>query len=167
MGELHKWSSFGVIICLLILAVSATVSQKVLNVPLYETGRWWWVSLWDHPVLSVLTDFSSVYIYAVYLIIVYILYKLYRIFFVPLNRIRYLGDIGYASDGNIKDTVNRVRKQRIVGDIPPVYPNGWFGLIEGFKLQTGNVLNITVLGKKLCRYFIHGAYCNHLVNTVI
>lgn len=113
------------------------------------------------PVLTVLTDFSSVYIYAVYLVIVYVLYKLYRIFFVPLNRIRYLGDIGYASEGNIKDTVNRVRKQRIVGDIPPVYPNGWFGLMEGFKLQTGNVLNITALGKELQRYFIDAAYYNH------
>lgn len=77
----------------------------------------------------------------------------------PLNRIRYLGDIGYASEGNIKDTVNRVRKQRIVGDIPPVYPNGWFGLIEGFKLQTGNVLNITALGKELQRY--NATYYNH------
>lgn len=169
MGELHKWSSLGVIICLLILAVSATVSQKVLNVPLYETGRWWWVSLRDHPVLTVLTDFSSVYIYAVYLVIVYVLYKLYRIFFVPLNRIRYLGDIGYASEGNIKDTVNRVRKQRIVGDIPPVYPNGWFGLIEGFKLQTGNVLNITALGLNLAVFraedgkaHVVDTYCPHM-----
>ena len=146
MGDLHKCCSLGVIICILILAVSATVSQKALNVALYETGRRW-MSHWNLPVFTFLTDFTSVYTIVVYLALGYVLYKLYRVLFVPMNRIRYLGDIGYATDGDVKETVNRVRKQRIVGDLPPVYPNGWFGLIEGFKLEPGNALNITVLGK--------------------
>lgn len=77
---------------------------------LYEIGCWWWVLLRDYLVFIVLMDFLFVYIYVVYLVIVYVLYKLYCIFFVLLNRIRYLGDIGYVLEGNIKDMVNRVRK---------------------------------------------------------
>lgn len=147
MADLSKCGSLGVITCVLILAVSASVTQKVLNVPLYETGRLW-MSQWNSPAFSLLTDFSSVFTYIVFAVVVYVLYKLYGFLFVPINRIRYLGDLGYVSEGDIKETVNRVRKLRSVGDIPPVYPNGWFGLIEGFRIEPGNAQNISVLGKE-------------------
>ncbi|XP_061165165.1 cholesterol 7-desaturase nvd-like [Saccostrea echinata] len=168
MGDFSKCSSMGVIICVLILVVSASVTQRVLNVPLYETGRLW-MSHWNSPVWNLLTDFSTIYTYVAYAVIVFVLYKLHGILFVPVNRIRYLGDLGYISDGDLKETVNRVRKQRNVGDIPPVYPNGWFALLEGFKLQPGNVQNLSVLGLNLAVFrgedgvaHVVDAYCPHM-----
>jgi cholesterol 7-dehydrogenase len=147
MAEFSRYGSLGVITCVLILAVSASVTQKVLDVPLYETGRLW-MSQWNSPVFHLLKDFPPVFTYVTFAVVVYALYKLYGFLFIPINRIRYLGDLGYVAEGDIKETVNRVRKQRSVGDIPPVYPNGWFALIEGFRLEPGNAQNISALGKK-------------------
>ncbi|KAL3870478.1 hypothetical protein ACJMK2_038533 [Sinanodonta woodiana] len=53
-----------------------------------------------------------------------------KLLFDPIDRVRRLGNIGYQADGkwDMKEIANSVRKRRLVGEIPPVYPNGWFGL---------------------------------------
>lgn len=69
----------------------------------------------------------------------------------------------------MKEMANRVRRQRAAGDIPPVYPNGWFGLIEGCKVNAGDVKNISVLGLNLAVFrgedgtvHVIDAYCPHM-----
>ena len=34
-----------------------------------------------------------------------------------------------------------------VGDTPPAYPNGWFGIVESRSLKKGEVQHVTALGK--------------------
>lgn len=47
----------------------------------------------------------------------------------------------------MKEMVNRVWRQRVIGDLFLIYFNGWFGLIEGLKIKVGDVKNIFFLGK--------------------
>ena len=72
----------------------------------------------------------------------------YQVLFTPLNRVRLLGDVGYIPEGRLskKDLVNLVRKRRFVGDIPPVYPNGWFCLLESRDLAVAEAKMVSCLG---------------------
>jgi len=75
--------------------------------------------------------------------------RLCRLLLMPLDRVKHLGDVGYMSDGRqpMKDVIEQVRRRRAVGDVPPVYPNGWFAIIESRSLSVGAVKNIFCLGK--------------------
>ena len=79
-----------------------------------------------------------------------LLYYTYKLLFTPLNRIRMLGDVGYIAEGKMtkKELVNAVRKRRLVGDIPPVYPNGWFCLLESRDLPVKDSKMVSCLGKR-------------------
>jgi len=78
-----------------------------------------------------------------------VVYRLCRLLFMPLDRVKLLGDVGYVSDGrqSTKDVVEQVRRRRAVGDVPPVYPNGWFALTESRSLPVGHVKNVFCVGK--------------------
>ena len=147
-----KKSAIGFLLCLLAFAVSSSVSQKILEVPLLEVGNLWYRSFSTNSIISTLltyVDFCSIYTY-IYLIASCVAgYYLYQLFCVPLNRIRILGDLGYITEGkfSMKDMANTVRKSRMVGEVPPVYPNGWFGLTESWQLKKLETKNIQVLGK--------------------
>ncbi|ESO85922.1 hypothetical protein LOTGIDRAFT_130105 [Lottia gigantea] len=102
---------------------------------------------------------------------VMVLWKLYCLLFVPLNRVRKLSDVGYLTDPGFskRETANNVRKRRKIGDIPPVYPNGWFGLCESFQIEKKDVKYIEVLGLNLAVFrgengeaFAVDAYCPHM-----
>lgn len=88
-----------------------------------------------------------------------------------------------VADSHIKNTeknmrsknkhiaINRLRKNRTVGskDLPPPYPNGWYGILESSKLKTGESLYISCLGQHFAVYrtksnkvFVLDAYCPHL-----
>jgi len=75
--------------------------------------------------------------------------RLRRFLFEPIDRRRLAGECGYVGDGRqpLRDVVEQVRRRRAVGDVPPVYPNGWFALIESRQLAVGQVQNVCVLGK--------------------
>lgn len=153
VGPAKKLCSFGLTICLLMLVVSATLTsnftQRLMNVPLYETAGRLWMSNWNFRSLHFVTDYRVILTCIILAVLSYPLYKLYGILFLPMNRIRNLGDIGYVPEGrmSMRDTANRVRRQREVGDIPPVYPNGWFGLMESSNLRSGESKHVSVLGK--------------------
>ena len=86
------------------------------------------------------------------------LYYFYKLLFVPINRVTRLEDNGYPSTsyGNRpkKEIANEVRRRREVGELPPVYPNGWFGLIESFNLKSGEAKHISALGEFVIRLYI-------------
>jgi len=77
------------------------------------------------------------------------LVRLYRLLFMPIDRVKLLGDVGYVGDGrqSMSDVVEQVKRRRDVGDVPPVYPNGWFALTESRRLNIGEVMNVCCLGK--------------------
>ena len=43
--------------------------------------------------------------------------------------------------------IERMKKLRVLGDIPPVFPNGWFRIAETDDLKPKQVLPIVFMGK--------------------
>jgi len=121
-------------------------------------ARWMW--------LSVLALLSLVY--TTWLVV----RKIINIIFSPLNLRRALGDLGYTEIEGIKsqkDVANIVRRRRNAGDVPPVYPNGWFSLIASRDVRKGQVRSVSVLGQHFAvfrgkdrKVYILDAYCPHM-----
>ena len=63
-----------------------------------------------------------------------LLYVVIWIWILPMNRVRLLCDnVGFAHlSGTAKkrEIINRLRKTRFQGKIPPAFPNGWYALAE-------------------------------------
>ena len=75
---------------------------------------------------------------------------LYRLLFSPLELLRTPDEVGYiAEDGRSRaQAANQVRRRRKTGELPPVYPNGWYRVLDSHMLERGDVKNITVLGMR-------------------
>ncbi|XP_071800149.1 cholesterol 7-desaturase nvd-like [Asterias amurensis] len=109
--------------------------------------------------LSVALVYSSVYIY--------------QLLFYPLELTRSEGDVGYILDhrgGKSKqDVANEMRQRRRLGNLPPVYPNGWFSLFRSHQVQK-EPRYVSALGQELVVFrgeddgqaYIVDAYCPHL-----
>lgn len=70
---------------------------------------------------------------------------LYWLWFVPLDRVRRVGEVGFAhvvKGGGRREAINRMRKGRKTGAIPPPFPNGWFVIAESREvidpIESGN-----------------------------
>ncbi|XP_078589339.1 cholesterol 7-desaturase nvd-like [Branchiostoma floridae x Branchiostoma japonicum] len=96
---------------------------------------------------------------------------LYQVLFSPMEFCRELGDLGYHPDGtrNMKAMANDARRRRQRGHLPPVYPNGWWGILESRLLQRGQVKEVVALGEHLAVFrqengtvSVVDAYCPHL-----
>ena len=46
-----------------------------------------------------------------------------------------------------RDVANMVRKQRKIGDLPPLYPNGWYEVMRSEELPVGAVKAVFMIGK--------------------
>ncbi|XP_068104771.1 cholesterol 7-desaturase nvd-like [Hyperolius riggenbachi] len=89
----------------------------------------------------------------------------------PLELLRGPDEVGYIPERG-RDrayTANLVRRRRKKGDLPPVYPNGWYQLIDSHRLLPGTVHNLTVCGEQVALYrtlegkaYVVDAYCPHL-----
>lgn len=77
---------------------------------------------------------------------------LYRLLFCPLELLRAPDDVGYIAEGGRSRAraANEVRRRRKTGELPPVYPNGWFRVLDSHLLERGEVRNVSVLGKITC-----------------
>lgn len=73
---------------------------------------------------------------------------LHRLLFRPLELLKVLEDVGYiAEDGRSRArAANEVRRRRKIGELPPVYPNGWYRALDSHMLERGEVRSVTVLG---------------------
>lgn len=165
-----------VVLCVFILAVSASVTEKILKIPLFEVGEIWLNSVYkvNSRLVNYLVSFVDIYSPTFYVgiaVLAVVGYQLWGLVFRPINRIRVLGDLGYLPDGKFtqKEIANSVKRRRAVGDIPPVYPNGWFGIYESWKLKKGGTANVHVLGLQLAVFrdesgVSHAvdAYCPHM-----
>jgi len=127
--------------------------DRILTSPLFDVGRLWLRATAQQSrrvadvLLLILTTTVAKLVFAV--VGAFLLIRLYRFFFLPIDRVKLLGDVGYINDSrqSMKDVVEQVKRRRAVGDVPPVYPNGWFALIESRCLEVGDVRNICCLGK--------------------
>ncbi|KAK3087691.1 hypothetical protein FSP39_009231 [Pinctada imbricata] len=163
-------------VCMLLIVLVHSRTDRLLSAPILEVGELWMDSargyaLWVCHLLMNPTSMYSMLAYLGCIIVMVVLYYLYCALFVPMERIKLLGDIGYIEESTFskKEIANMVRKRRLVGDVPPVYPNGWFGLIEGFRLKKGHSTNISVLGLNLAVFrddsgnaHVLDAYCPHM-----
>lgn len=96
---------------------------------------------------------------------------LYRLLFSPLELLRAPDDVGYiAADGLSKaQAANDVRRRRKTGDLPPVYPNGWYRVLDSHLLERGEVKQVSILGQQVAVFrgingkaYVVDAYCPHL-----
>eukprot|EP00042_Codosiga_hollandica_P035908 m.269667 g.269667 ORF g.269667 m.269667 type:complete len:479 (+) comp54748_c0_seq1:1082-2518(+) len=108
---------------------------------------------------------------ALTLVLLYVLYRMYLFFFTPFRRILMNHEVGYLPERN-QSTMERsmdVRRRRRTGDLPPVYPNGWFGIAQSHEVPVGTSKQVTALGLELAVFrtedgevAILDAYCPHL-----
>lgn len=73
---------------------------------------------------------------------------MYRLLFHPLELLRAPEDVGYIAEGGRSkaQAANDARRRRKVGDLPPVYPNGWYRVLDSHSLSRGEVRNVSILG---------------------
>ncbi|XP_057216902.1 cholesterol 7-desaturase nvd isoform X2 [Triplophysa rosa] len=96
---------------------------------------------------------------------------LYRLLFAPLELLRGVDEVGYiAEDGRSRaQAANEVRRRRKTGELPPVYPNGWYRVLDSHMLERGDVKSVTILGQQVAvlrgqdgKAYVVDAYCPHL-----
>ncbi len=66
----------------------------------------------------------------------YVAYHAYGVLFDPLTRVRRNPEVGYITEekqSNLERAME-VRRRRLTGDLPPVYPNGWFCIMPAHEL---------------------------------
>lgn len=70
-----------------------------------------------------------------------------------------------------RNSINRLRKVRspITAELPPPFPNGWYGILESSQLRDGEATFVSCLGEHLVvfrtknhKVYILDAYCPHL-----
>jgi len=132
--------------------------DRILTSPLLDVGRLWLRATVQHArrVVDVFTRTMTTTVAKLVFVVVaaFVLVRLYRFFFLPIDRVKLLGDVGYVNDGrqSMRDMVDQVKRRRAVGDVPPVYPNGWFAIVESRCLKVGEVKNLSCLGKIYSMY---------------
>ena len=101
----------------------------------------------------------------------YVAYRVCKLLFSPFEIISEQADVGYITEGKMskKETANYMRRIRKTGDIPPVYPNGWFRVLDSSELKEGDSKYVTALGQYLVVFrgksgqaHVLDAYCPHL-----
>ncbi|KAM9323306.1 cholesterol 7-desaturase nvd-like [Pholidichthys leucotaenia] len=95
---------------------------------------------------------------------------LYQLLFCPLELLREL-DVGYIpEEGRTRaQAANLARRRRKIGDLPPVYPNGWYRVLDSHMLERGQVKSLSLLGEQVAVFrgedgkaHVVDAYCPHL-----
>lgn len=126
-----------------------------IGLPLFQIGGLWLRAvrrLGDRATAAAWSildaDFSSPWTFVMLAVLAVTLYYAYQLFCAPFNRVKLLGDLGYIPDSKIpmKDIARRVQKSRMVGDVPPVFPNGWFAILESSELKKAQSTTVSCLG---------------------
>lgn len=105
--------------------------------------------------------------------LLYIAAKIYQALFSRIDDVYPVEerDSGYyMSPGRTKrDMANLANRYRQVGDIPPVYPNGWYEIMRSEELAVGSVKAVNLVGQQLAvfrgesgKVSILDAYCPHV-----
>ena len=114
---------------------------------------------------------SQVLLYVAPVVLLWILVKIYRFLSDPLFVVRHLGDIGYVQtrEQNMRNSVKIMRKMRKIGDLPPVYPNGWYHVCFSRDVPRKQVKYVQQLGEHFAVFrgedgVVHvlDAYCLHM-----
>jgi cholesterol 7-dehydrogenase len=100
-----------------------------------------------------------------------VLYQLLKLLFGPLEHIRRGFEVGYLTEPKQSREARAadVRRRRRTGELPPVYPNGWYVVALSNDLPVGAVKQVTCVGRELAVFrgedgvaAVLDAYCPHL-----
>eukprot|EP00054_Salpingoeca_dolichothecata_P017779 m.107689 g.107689 ORF g.107689 m.107689 type:complete len:449 (-) comp22591_c0_seq4:206-1552(-) len=106
-----------------------------------------------------------------FLLALVVVYRVYQLLFQPLYHIRRNHHVGYLPEPrqSASERANEVRRRRKTGDLPPVFPNGWFRLMDSVDLPVKGVKQVSCLGVELAVFRTESgqvgvldAYCPHL-----
>ncbi|XP_071448706.1 cholesterol 7-desaturase nvd [Hetaerina americana] len=104
----------------------------------------------------------------------------WRYLFTPIEWNRSLGEVGFGhlkeerggGRSAARERVRLCRRARLLGSLPPAFPNGWFALVDSHELLFGQVKHVSALGENFAvfreeeaaggRVHVLGAYCPHL-----
>ncbi|KAM9338693.1 cholesterol 7-desaturase nvd [Symphorus nematophorus] len=98
-------------------------------------------------------------------------HRLYRLLLCPLELLKAPEDVGYIAEGGRSRAraANEVRRRRKTGELPPVYPNGWYRVLDSHLLERGEAKSVCVLGEQVAVFrsqngeaYVVDAYCPHL-----
>ncbi|CAI4225626.1 unnamed protein product [Auanema sp. JU1783] len=108
------------------------------------------------------------------IVIPIIVYGVYWIITIPVNRIRTTDNLGY----NFKNAktgaerafyVKKIQRMRKAGDLPPVFPNGWYCISESSTLKPKQIKEVPVFGTIMSlvrsekgKVHLMESYCPHL-----
>jgi len=157
-----------VVVVSVVVAVVDSEDDRTLTSPLFDVGRLWVQASVRQAsrMLAVLPPTSAIATLLFAAVSLFAVHRLYLFLFLPIDRIKLLGDVGYIVDGrqSMNDVAEQVKRRRVVGDVPPVYPNGWFALVESRCLKVGQVKNVCCLGKtSSCLLIRASRVCDELV----
>ncbi|CAM5102459.1 unnamed protein product [Natator depressus] len=81
------------------------------------------------------------------------------------ERVGYLPEPGCSRH----QAARRARRSRRAGELPPLYPNGWYRLLDSHGLPPGGVRSLAALGEQVAVFraldgqvYVVDAYCPHL-----
>ncbi|XP_071519486.1 cholesterol 7-desaturase nvd [Panulirus ornatus] len=109
-----------------------------------------------------------------YLLLTVAIIYVYRLAFSPLDRVRDITEVGWGylgGDGNtpLAERIREVQRLRKTGNLPPVYPNGWFAVVESRQVAVAQVVPVQVFGETLAVFrgedgeaHVTDAYCPHI-----
>ena len=92
----------------------------------------------------------------VWCVVLYIVYRIYSFFFSSVRRVVRNHETGYITserEGE-KERAQAVRRRRKTGDLPPVFPNGWFFLMPSHELPKKGEFCVCVC-VCVCVYIVH------------
>uniref|UniRef100_T1J9H4 cholesterol 7-desaturase n=1 Tax=Strigamia maritima TaxID=126957 RepID=T1J9H4_STRMM len=110
-------------------------------------------------------------------VVLVITYALYNIVFTPINRVKDISEVGFwhlkdeakIRGRKLKEQVKYSRKLQSVGTVPPVFPNGWYCILESRELLPGDVKTVAYVGETFVVFrsqegevYVLDAYCTHL-----
>ena len=161
----------------LFLAVFVAIAASPMIMgPLIDSAEWLRNETSSFPLLPVLRPLveTETWIWLARVVLVAVATrKLYNFIFAPLRLMRNLADCGYVQ--HIEKPVSaeawsqQVSRRRRRGDVPPVYPNGWFNILCSYQLARGESKSVTALGMQLAAFrgddgvaYVLDAYCPHL-----
>ena len=150
-----------VLVSVVLVSSSSVADEQLLKVPLFEAGSMWYHDLGlkvrNFDLWALVPNLSSAWTWVFGVTVLILGYFISQFLFAPMNRVRMLGDVGYIPEKGLsmREVANQVRKRRLAGDVPPVYPNGWFAVLESRDLKKGESKGVSCLGKYWCLVFLY------------
>eukprot|EP00118_Oscarella_pearsei_P028497 m.2291 g.2291 ORF g.2291 m.2291 type:complete len:461 (+) comp8548_c0_seq2:35-1417(+) len=159
----------------LLLALFASIAASPLFVGHFLEGTEWLRNETTllPPAIKNLSELSTWIFLARLALLAFAARKVYRFLFKPLYIIKNLSECGYLQQSekpmSAEAWSSQMIRRRRRGDVPPVYPNGWFCVLCSHQLERGESKSVTILGMQLAAFrgedgvaYVLDAYCPHL-----